>query len=375
MALDATRPRAENPMLDPGNPLKLAVFCANVARGTSISHAGSLPVAGWEESRRLARAADRAGIDGFIPLARWKNPERSRPGYDRFLECFTWAAGLSAVTERISLFATVHMPLLHPAVVAAMGSTIDQISAGRFGLNVVAGFNSHEFKMFGIDQLPHDERYEYAAEWITLLKRVWTAEEPIDFAGRYLHGEELISRPLPLQRPYPVLMSAGASGPGRAFAAAETDLNFVHLPNVEELPAVVGQVKLEAAAGGHEVGVFAGGYMVCEESEEAAWRRYRRVVRDEVDAESLDALLAAVRKGGARSGDVIAEQELRDRVAAGFNALPLVGTAEQIAARMVAMSAGGLDGIALSFDDYDDGLAAYSEAVRPLLVEAGIRRI
>jgi alkanesulfonate monooxygenase SsuD/methylene tetrahydromethanopterin reductase-like flavin-dependent oxidoreductase (luciferase family) len=372
---DALVARERNPMLDPANRLKLAVFCANVARGTSLSHADTLPTGSWDESRRLAQAADRAGIDGFIPLARWKNTERLRPEYDRFMECFTWAAGLGASTARISVFATVHVPLLHPAIVAAMGSTTDHITSGRFAINVVAGFNTREFRMFGLEQLGHDERYEYAAEWITLLKRLWTAEEAFDFDGRYLRGQELISKPLPLQRPYPVIMSAGASPSGRRFAAAETDINFVHLPSVAGLPDVVSMTKREAREAGHEVSVFAGGYFVCAGTEAEAWRRYHHVVRDQLDVESTEALLEQVRGGGARSGDVIAPQELRDRVAAGFNALPLVGTAEQIATRMVEMAHGGLDGLALSFDDYDDGIAAYDEAVRPLLIQAGLRSV
>ena len=110
--LDSPVLREQNPMLDEANRLKLAVFCVNVARGTSISFAESLPKASWAESVRLAQAADRAGIDGFIPLGRWKNNNRGRPEDDRFLEPFTWAAGLGALTERISLFADgAHGPL------------------------------------------------------------------------------------------------------------------------------------------------------------------------------------------------------------------------------------------------------------------------
>ena len=63
-------------MRDPGNRLKLAVFCANVARGTSMSEAETLPKVTWEESQRLAQAADRAGIDAMIPLGRWKATAR-----------------------------------------------------------------------------------------------------------------------------------------------------------------------------------------------------------------------------------------------------------------------------------------------------------
>jgi FMNH2-dependent dimethyl sulfone monooxygenase len=374
-ALDNPRPRELNPMLDRANRLKLAVFCANLARGTSISFAESLPKGSWRESARLARAADRAGIDGMIPLGRWKNNSRGRPEDDRFMEPFAWAAGLAALTERISLFATVHMTLFHPIIAAGISSTIDHISGGRFSVNVVAGFNEPEFRMFGIEQLEHDERYAYADEWLSLVKRIWTAEDAFDFEGRYFNCVEVISKPLPLQRPYPVIMSAGASPAGRRFAAEHADLNFVHLPSFEELPVVVGAAQREASETvGREVGIFAGGYIVCADTEAEAWRRYHYVVRDRLDA-AMTSEFVKLWARETRSDDVVPLQDRVDRMAAGFNALPLVGTPEQIVERMQQMADGGLAGIAISFDDYDDGIAAYDGAIRPLLIDAGLRTV
>lgn len=372
---DPTIPREQNPMLDPANQLKLAVFCANTARGTSMSTAETLPTATWPESARLGVAADSAGIDGFIPLARWKNAVPGRPQDERILEPFTWAAGIAALTERISVFATVHMPIFHPEATAGMSSTIDHISGGRFSINVVAGFNVDELQMFGIEQLPHDERYVYADEWMELLKRIWTSEERFDFHGRYFDARDVIYSPLPLQRPYPVVMSAGSSPAGRRFAAKHADMNFVHLPGLEELPGIVEEAKqIGRDVAGQPAGIFAGGYFVCAETEAEAWRRYHYVVRERLDRDWTAAFVELwSREAG--SAEAIPAQERIERMAAGFNALPLVGTAEQIVERMQAMADGGLDGIALSFDDYDDGIAAYDEAVRPLLIEIGLRTV
>ena len=371
--LDRPIPREQNPMLEPGNRIKLALFCANVARGTSMSFADSLPKGQWRETARLAQRADAAGIDGFIPLGRWKHNSRSRPQDDRFVEPFTGAAGLAAITERISLFVTCHIPLFHPVIVAGMGSTIDHISDGRFSINVVAGWNSDELNMFGAPLLPHDERYVYAAEWMELLKRTWTAEEVFDFHGRYLDALGVLSKPLPLQRPYPAIMSAGSSPAGRRFAAAHADINFVHLPSFEEMPATVAAAKEEArATSGREPGIFAGAYIVCADSEREAWRRYHHVVRDQLDVASASEFIE-IFNSQAQSALVVAERERVDRMAAGFNAMTLVGTPEQIVERMQQMADAGLAGLAISFDDYDDGLAAYDEALRPLLIEAGLR--
>ena len=137
---------------------------------------------------------------------------------------------------------------------------------------------------------------------------------------------------------------------------------------------VVGAAKREAReTAGKDVGIFAGGYIVCADSEAEAWRRYEYVVRDRLDVAMTSEFVKLWAKE-TRSDDVVPMQDRVDRMAAGFNALPLVGTAEQIVERMQQMADGGLAGLAISFDDYDEGIAAYDEALRPLLIEAGCAR-
>jgi dimethylsulfone monooxygenase len=364
-----------NPMRDPGNRLKLAVFCANVARGTSMSDAETLPKVTWGESRRLAVAADRAGLDGMIPLGRWKYTARGGPvEADRTFEPWAWASALSAVTERISMFTTVNMQQYNPVVAALMTSTIDHVSGGRFSLNVVAGFNEQEFRMLGLEVPSHDDRYGHAAEWMTIIRRAWTDQEPFDFAGQYLQAHEVVSQPKPLQQPAPPIMSAGTSDIGRRFAAHHADINFVHLPSLEEMPPIVAAAKAEARAdAGREVQIFSSAYIVVADTEEEAWRRYHHVTRDRLDRRAAAGLIEMWDRLS-KGGEVIDVTQRIDRMAAGFNAMPFVGTAEQVAELLIRASEGGLDGLAISWDDYDEGIAAYAEAVRPLLLQAGLRK-
>ena len=70
--------------------------------------------------------------------------------WDHNLESFTLMAGLAAVTSRIKLFATVPTLAVPPAIAARMGSTIDSISNGRFGLNVITGWQRHEYLHLGL---------------------------------------------------------------------------------------------------------------------------------------------------------------------------------------------------------------------------------
>lgn len=371
-SLDHRVPRSTNPVAN-RDGFKLALFCLNTARGSSISHADTLPKATWDESVRVAQAADAAGIDAIIPLARWKNTFRSKPEYDRVFETFTWAAGIAASTTRAAVFATMHMPLFHPVVAAKMSSTIDHISGGRFGINVTAGWNEIEFAMFGAEQREHDERYEFADEWMTLVEMLWGAAEPFDFSGTYHQGTELISLPLPLQDPKPVVMSAGSSPAGRAFAQKHADLNFIAVPSWEMLPGLTETARTEARDNfGTNPLLFGHGYVVVADTEAEAQRKFAHVARDLRDHEGTRAFVEAL-MGTSRSIDIFANEVLIDRAAAGFFALPLVGTPEQVVEGMQRMQAGGLDGMAISFSDYDEGVAEYNELIRPLAVEAGLR--
>ena len=100
--------------------------------------------------------ADDAGIDFMLPIGRWKGYGGASDFHGTTFETMTWACGLLAATKRITVFGTVHAPLFHPLIAAKEMVTADHIGEGRFGLNIVAGWNEGEFEMFGIDQRGHE---------------------------------------------------------------------------------------------------------------------------------------------------------------------------------------------------------------------------
>ena len=99
--------------------------------------------------------ADEAGIDFLLPIGRWKGYGGDTDYQGATLETITWACGLLAATKRITVFGTVHAPLFHPIIAAKQMVTADHIGEGRFGLNIVVGWNEGEFEMFGVEQREH----------------------------------------------------------------------------------------------------------------------------------------------------------------------------------------------------------------------------
>ena len=111
----------------------------------------------------------------------------------------------------------MHAPLVHPVFAAKQFVTTDQVGRGRFGLNIVCGWNADEFGMFGVDQREHDDRYAYGAEWIDAIYRMWERERSVRLRRHVLHLKNVEAEPKPYGGTRPIVMNAGSSTAGRAF--------------------------------------------------------------------------------------------------------------------------------------------------------------
>ncbi len=378
MTLGATRPgdrvdRAAHPVLGSPHSLTLAVFSPNMAGGANLTRSPSAPQVTWAETVRIAQAADRAGFEAIIPVARWRGMSAAEDRRShRSFDTFTWAAGVSAVTERIGVFATVHVPVHHPVAAAKQIATVDHISRGRFGLNVVAGWNSDEFAMFGLEQQAHDDRYAMAEEWIGVVRRIFDAEAEFDVDGRFFRGSHVLSEPKPVQWPAPVVMNAGGSPSGRGFAARHADVSFALLPDIAGAADSVRAAKALAGEHGRDLSVFVAGHIVCAETDAAAQAEYRRQTTELGDHEAArNAIRLLIPNSASADFD---HEYMQAAAIAGFFALPLVGSPQTIVERLAALSAAGVSGVAVSWLDYEAGIDQYSTLLAPVLAEAGLRR-
>ncbi len=371
--MTSRQPRSMNPLLASPNRLKLGVFGVNVSGGCAMTDMPESLKVEWDESVRIAQAAEAAGIEAMIPVARWRGMGGNVNFNHRNFETFTWAAGLAAVTKSIGIFATFHVPTAHPVRAAKEVATIDHISGGRFCLNMVAGWNDVEIGMFGVAQKEHDERYEYAEDWLEVCKALWTREGDFDYAGPYFTVPNAYSEPKPVQDPYPVLMSAGNSPRGMHFAAKHCDLNFVVAPDITSAGVLAAEVKRIASEDyGREILVFGQGYIVCRDTEAEAVAYRDMYVKEKGDWQGVRNLLDTLIPN---SQSALGEgwEGMASNLIAGYGAIPLVGTAEQVVDGMRQFADAGLDGISISWVDYMAGLEQFNRVLRPMLVEAGLR--
>lgn len=363
-----------NPLFS-DNALKLGLFCTN-GHGAAITLAPESHDVSWDFSLRTAIAADKVGFEAVVPYARWKAYAENRPGHKTgtVFDPFTFAAGIAAVTERIGVLATSHAPTLHPIVAAKQAATVDHISGGRFALNVVGGWNRPELEMFGAPMREHDERYDYLAEWLHVLQRLWTETGEFDHHGPFFDVVGGTSSPKPLQSRIPI-MNAGGSPRGMRFAAEHADLCFVILHSEDEAEIreqVEGYKAMARDEFGREVQVWTHTVVVQADTDAEAEAELRRFSVEYEDVESIEAWL---RVQGANTQLMPAEDlaRMRQRFAAGAGGFPLIGTPDTIAQRMEMLSTAGISGALLTWLDYDIGIASFSQDVLPRLEKAGLR--
>jgi dimethylsulfone monooxygenase len=362
------------PVLGEENRLKLVLFGINLRGGVTLSDVDGKIEARWDENLRIATHADRIGLDAIVPVARWRGYGGTANLGERSFETFTWATGLLASTRRIQVFATFHVPLAHPVLAAKMVATADHISGGRFGLNIVAGWYAAELSMFGLTQREHDERYEVADEWTQVLKQLWTVPGERDFRGRYFDVPSGVLEPKPLQKPYPVIMNAGTSPAGRQFAAKHSDVIFAGLTNFETAARQIAEIKqLAREQFGREIRVFGRGHIVCRDTQAEAEQVYDYVHRQVADYEGAANVTGISREHSQSTDWTIEERRLLEGMIAGFWGIPMVGSPDQVARKLIDLHEAGADGIAISFVDYEQGLAQLEAEILPRLVAAGVR--
>jgi alkanesulfonate monooxygenase SsuD/methylene tetrahydromethanopterin reductase-like flavin-dependent oxidoreductase (luciferase family) len=351
------------------NRMKLGVFGQNVSHGCCITLAETTFEPTYEHSVKIARKADALGFELLVPVGRWRGFGGPTDFNGTCMETYTWAAAMATQTEKIMVFSTSHVPTIHPIVAAKQGATIDHISKGRWGLNIVCGWFTPEMEMFSAKQMPHDERYQYAAEWLHVIKKLWS-ENGFDFEGEHFRIRDGYLLPKPVQTPYPVLINAGSSPAGREFSAREVDFNFVSVDTLENGREMVRDVKQRASAYGRTIGTMTYGLVVARDTEREARRQYEYII-EKGDWEATHNIMRVL---GVESGSFDTQiKQFAERFIAGWGGYPLVGTPQQIVDQMLALSEIGIEGIILSWLDYSEEIDYFGTRVLPLMEQAGLR--
>ena len=367
--LGGTKETKENPVFN-DQKLKLSIFAPNVSGGMIMSDAPTDFRVTWEQQLDIARAADRLGFEAMVPVGRWTGFGGDTNFNGVCYETYTWAAGLAQATENIGIFSTTHVPTLHPVVAAKMATTIDHISNGRAGLNLVMGWFTPEMELFGAKQRPHDERYAFGQEWLDFAEDLWTKDEVFDFEGKYFQSKGASAYPKPILAPRPALLNAGASPAGIDFSARNVDINLIALP-LEETAEYVKNIKATANDKyERDIDVWTYCLVICRETEKEAKKVHQQIL-DQGDRPGAKIVMDTLGMESQSFGTQI--KKYQDRFIAGWGGPNLIGTPEQVAEQFHELSEVGLGGVTFGFLDYAQELKEFGEEVMPVLKRNGLR--
>jgi FMNH2-dependent dimethyl sulfone monooxygenase len=318
--------------------------------------------------------AEELGFDLVFGLAQWHGAG-GLGGEMRFRENtqdpLLVTAGLAALTHNIMLISTVHVLYgWSPLLLAKYAATLDHMSSGRWGLNVVTGIKAEDFEMFGLEPIEHDKRYEIADEFMDAMKQLWSSTENINFNGKHYQMRKGFVSPKP-KYGRPVLVNASSSGVGVEFAAKHSDLLFITRPAGSDIYGLLKEhnmrIKNQAVESGHSVRTIINPHVICADTEKEAKAR-RQAFIDHADPVALDNFFKFI-----TGGDTVSwKGAMRDDLAVGGN-MQIVGTPEQVVEKMLKLHDCGIDGVQVNFYDYLPDLEYFGERVIPLMKEAGLR--
>jgi alkanesulfonate monooxygenase len=257
--------------------------------------------------------------------------------YSSSAEGFSVASYAAAQTKKLA-FLIAHRPgNVTPTLAARTIATFDALSGGRLALHIIAGITDEDQQREG-DFTPKSERYERAAEYLDVMRRVWTAKTPFDYDGRFYKFRSAFSEAKPVQQPYPPLFFGGSSPGALAMGAQHCDVFAMFGEPLAETAERIAEFRALAAPYGKQPRFNVSFRPIIARTEGEAWDKAKKILADlktgaELSTRTQDRSAERLVAIAAR-GDVHDERLWMPVVAASAgkgNTSCLVGTPEQVA--------------------------------------------
>jgi len=308
-------------------------------RGFKEEPAGT---ASFAYSVEVIKQAEKYGFDITLVAQRYI-------GHD--IDGWVLASALAPLTKSIELMVAIHPGIVTPGVVAKMGASLDQISNGRFAINLVNGWWPEEMNTYGngawLDR--NDARYQRMEEFIDVVKGLWL-EEKLDYNGVYFKVDGGVLPAKPLRKPTPPFFAASRSDTGKDIIASKCECWFAlvqpwfreYEANFKVISDGITEMSQRAEGFGRKLGFGISAAVICSPDGKEA-----EAIADELEQRSKD------RSQGGTSISALG---------AG-----LVGSPERIAERIKQYEAAGVTCLMLRFPHMLDGVKQFGREIMPLL--------
>ncbi len=350
--------------------MQLGVFIPIGNNGWLISTTSPQYKPSYDLNKAIVDKAEHYGFDFALSMIKLHGFGGPSQFWDYNLESFTLMAGLAATTSRIKLFATCAVLTMPPPIAARMAVTVDSISHGRFGVNIISGWQRREYTQMGIwpGAEHYKRRYEYCAEYVSVMQELWATGQS-DFKGDFFQMDDCRLLPMPTAK-IPIICAAHSDA-GTRFAAQYADYNFCGSGGINEptkvAPSVARLVKATEESG-RKCGALVLQMIIADETDaaaEAKWEHYKA-------GTDLEAM--AYRDAQA-SDDPNPDpySQAHKRATLGIDKLPtnqgvLVGSYAKVAKMLDELATvPGVTGVMMTFDDFVIGMEQFGSRIMPLM--------
>jgi dimethylsulfone monooxygenase len=353
--------------------IKFAYWVPNVSGGLVVSDIEQRTSWDIDYNRKLAQIAEKAGFEYALSQIRFT----AGYGAEFQHESVSFSHALLAATTKLKVIAAILPGPWNPVLAAKQLATIDLLTEGRIAVNIVSGWFRGEFTAIGEHWLDHDERYRRSKEFIEALKGIWT-QDNFTYRGDFYRFSNYTLKPKPLQQPHPEIFQGGSSRAARDNAASVSDWYFTNGNTVEGIQAQVDDIRVKAAANNHSVKIGVNAFVIARDTEEEAKAVLAEIIA-KANPDAVNAFGHEVKNAGAASPEKEgnwAKSTFEDLVQYndGFKT-NLIGTPQQIAERIVALKAVGVDLVLAGFLHFQEEVAYFGEKVLPLVRELEAKKL
>lgn len=341
-------------------PIRFGVWALVGGTWASHHHPDEPVDASWRRNRAQILEAEALGYDTTLVAQHTIKPNGDHLGH---LEAWTASAALAEATSRIEIITAIKPFLYHPVVLSKMALQIEEISQGRFAINLVNAWFKPELDRAGIGFIEHDARYAYGREWLTVVRQLISGDRTT-FRGRYFHVDSYQLRPASAFRDRPTIYLGGESEPARQLAADKADVWFINGQPPFEVARLIEDVRARRA-GERPIRFGLSAFVIARDTDDEARRA-------EAEAWAIRKFDEPEQRALFADGNVDKEAAMFQKSAKypaigtnGGTAAGLVGSYDTVARRIREFHQLGIDTFMLQFQPFEAEMRRFAEHVIP----------
>lgn len=343
---------------------KIGLFAFNANNGVTLTTDKNRWLADWSEIKKITIASDKMGLDFLLPIARWNDWGGETRPHKNAYETFTLMSAIASITKKIYLFSTVHTAFVHPIFAARATTTINNIANGRFGINIVCGWNKSEYEMFNIDkQISSINRYKFGDEWFKIyLKLLEKKSDKFSFNGKFFNIKDAQCHPKMVNQKKFLKISAGFSKNGREFASKKFDILLTMFSKLETLKKNNQDIINLGKKNKNNIKIFSPVHIVCKDSRAEAKEFYDLYSKKKQDTSAVNNFIGNLEWA---KKDILASylKQVKQQISGSLGGYTIIGNKKDVLEQLNQIYRANTSGVALTFFDYNKDLNFFGKNI------------